>query len=288
MVKKLDIFYKKEKKGAMKHIKIQKKYSNKNITTPSKKKQYGQHFLRKQSVVDNMINKVRVSNKTTVLEIGCGDGFLTKSILQQTHCKSLLCYEIDQDWIEVVQRNISDQRLELRHENILDVKEKVFNSSQPLVILANLPYQITFPILFLFHTMRQHIQEGVIMIQEEVAQKIKPQNGKKYNATSLFLQHYFDIELLEKIEPEAFLPAPKVFSRLVYFCPKKNVESIENEDAFWKFVKMCFASPRRTLRNNIQPTKFKEINIPESILSKRAQQMTIDDFLWLWNKVYKA
>ena len=77
---------------------------------PFKKKRFGQHFLRKQSVVDNMIEKVEINQDTSVMEIGCGDGFLTCAILEQTKCKKLRVFEIDPDWAEVVNKKINDLR----------------------------------------------------------------------------------------------------------------------------------------------------------------------------------
>ena len=104
------------------------KRNNKEIKThyldyqkPRKKKFLGQHFLRKQSVVDNMISKVNVTPQTSVMEVGCGDGFLTRSILEQTKCKKLLVYEIDKEWVDFLGRSIKDDRLTINHENFLDV-----------------------------------------------------------------------------------------------------------------------------------------------------------------------
>src|SRR3990170_5120573 len=135
---------------------------------PFKKKALGQHFLRKQSTVDNMINRVSITSETSVLEIGCGDGFLTQSIVQQTPCKQLLIYEIDPEWAAYVEKLIKDPRLTISVKNILEVHfEDEIRPHMPLVILANLPYQITFPIFFLFQKHRNLFQEGVVMIQEE-------------------------------------------------------------------------------------------------------------------------
>lgn len=252
---------------------------------PKKKKHLGQHFLTKQSTVDNMIEQVPVTSETTVLEIGCGDGFLTKSILSQTSCKKLLVYEIDRSWANVVRANYKDPRLEVREQNALDLTEEVFKSFQPLIILANLPYQITFPLFFLFHRNRHLIQEGVVMIQEEVAQKLIAQRGKPYSATTIFFQHYFEMSIMEKVEPAAFNPPPKVNSRLLYFKPRKEVVEIPNEEGFWKFLKLCFNSPRQTLRNNLKSTHYKADSFTDEILDKRSQQLSFEEFLSLWKAI---
>ena len=253
---------------------------------PRKKKYLGQHFLRKQSVVDHMIEAVNVTSVHSVLEIGCGDGFLTRSILAQTACKQLRVYEIDQEWFEYVGGQIHDPRLKLILSNILDVDfDLELAGDQPWIVLANLPYQITFPIMFRLVKYRHLFTEGVVMIQEEVAQKIVAQRGKGFSATSLFLQHNFEFKLMEKIEPGAFSPPPKVFSRLLYFKPRVDQPDIPNPEKFWKFLKLCFAHPRQMLRNNLRSTHYAWQTLPEYILSLRAQQMSFQVFLDLWSRL---
>jgi 16S rRNA (adenine1518-N6/adenine1519-N6)-dimethyltransferase len=249
---------------------------------PRKKKQFGQHFLRKFSVVENMIKKVAVKPKTSIMEIGCGDGFLTKAILNLTKCKQLQVYEIDPEWAEYVKNLIKDPRLKINVTNILDADLSVLSDQKPWVMLANLPYQITFPIFFLIQRNKTLFQEGVVMIQEEVAQKIVSKSGRSYNSTSIFLQHNFDFELMEKVEPGAFTPPPKVNSRLLYFKPKEKLQEIPNEVEFWKFLKLCFHSPRRTIANNLKQTHYDLSKIPDNILTLRAQQIDFNDFVKIW------
>ncbi len=252
---------------------------------PFKKKKFGQHFLRKQSVVDHMIDRVNISPQTTVVEIGCGDGFLTSAILEQSKCKQLLVYEIDREWLEVVKTKVHDERLVLNLQNILELDfEKELVTHAPLVLLANLPYQITFPIIFLIQKHKHLFQEGVVMVQEEVAQKITAQSGRGFSATTMFLQYHFDWQLMEKIEPGAFVPPPKVFSRLLYFKPKLDVKPIPDEDAFWKFLKLCFKSPRQTLRNNLRTTHYPYEKLSVETLGLRAQQLSFEVFLGIWKE----
>lgn len=258
-----------------------------HVMKPRKKKKFGQHFLRKQSVVDNMISKVKITPETSVLEIGCGEGFLTISILNQTKCKQLWGYEIDPEWAAVLKRTITHKRFKLHEQNILDEDFSEFEKHKPWVILANLPYQITFPIMFLIQKHKDLFEEGVVMIQEEVAQKIVATRGKKYSPTSMFLQHHFDFELMEKIEPKAFDPPPKVHSRLLYFKPKKEVVKIEHEEEFWKFLKLCFLFPRRTLSNNLKTTHLDLEKLSPELLQLRAQQLSFKNFIDLWAKIIK-
>ncbi|KKP36152.1 MAG: 16S ribosomal RNA methyltransferase KsgA/Dim1 family protein [candidate division TM6 bacterium GW2011_GWF2_32_72] len=246
------------------------------------KKQYGQHFLRKQSVVDHMIEKVGLDKETSVFEIGCGDGFLTGPILEQNIAR-LWVFEIDPDWADFVREKYkSDKKLTVYLENFLDIDFSTLESYKPWVVLANLPYQVTFPILYRFQQHRHLIKEGVVMVQEEVAQKIVKKGGRGYGYPSLFLQYFFDWELMEKVRPDAFEPPPKVDSRLIYFKTKQNVQDIPNSEEFWKFIKMCFLQPRRTLLNNLKQAHYPFEKIDENILKLRAQQMQIQDFLDVW------
>lgn len=254
---------------------------------PFKKKQFGQHFLRKQSVVDNMIDRVDIDNNTTVMEIGCGGGFLTQAILLQTNCKKLRIFEIDHEWAEFVRNKIRDKRIEINVEDILRLDFSIFKDDSPLVLLANLPYQITFPILFLLQKNKHLFKDGVLMMQEEVAQKLVAKRGRSYSATSIFLQHHFEFELMEKVEPEAFSPSPNVFSRLVYFKPRISVDAISDELEFWKFLRVCFVSPRRTLQNNLKNAHYKTEKLSKDVLKLRAQQIPFEQFLQIWEDVSK-
>lgn len=125
------------------------------------------------------------------------------------------------------------------------------------------------------------------MTQEEVAQKIVAKRGKPYSATTLFLQHHFEWELMEKVEPGAFSPPPKIFSRLLYFKPRYDQPKIVDEVGFWKFVKLCFRFPRQTLRNNLKSTDYDLEKIDEKTLALRAQQFSFQDFLDVWSVVRK-
>lgn len=251
------------------------------------KKQFGQHFLRQQHIVDHIVGAVELNNQSSVFEIGCGDGFLTRTIIQAPLAR-LWIFEIDPDWVGHIQRTVHDERITVFQENILDVDFKRFEPYAPWTLLANLPYQITFPILHMLQKNRHLLKEGVIMVQEEVAQKVLKTSGKGYGFPSLFFQHFFEWKALDKIAPTAFFPPPKVYSRLLYFKPRQQVTSIPQEEEFWKFIKTCFRQPRRTLRNNLVQTHYVLDKVSEEILALRSQQMSMKAFLELWELVRVA
>ncbi len=246
------------------------------------KKRYGQHFLKDAAIVHRMRDYVKLNADSHVFEIGCGEGILTRAILERP-VKKLIVFEIDPEWAQYVRELLPDKRLDMRLVNFLDVDLQSIASEAPWIVLANLPYQITFPILHKLISARDIISEGVVMVQEEVAQKIVKQEGRGYGYSSLYFQHYFEFKLLDKIAPLSFYPPPKVDSRLLYFKPRSVVRSIPNETEFWKFIKLIFLQPRRTIRNNLMQSHYNLERVGEDILKLRAQQMDMEMLLSLWN-----
>jgi len=252
------------------------------------KKKFGQHFLQEQRFVDAVVDRIQFTSNTKVFEIGCGEGVLTKAIARNPLLSQLKVFEIDSEWASLVRKDLqTDPRVEVIETNILDQNLQELFKGEKWTLLANLPYCITFPIL---HQLQQSISvlaEGVIMIQEEVAQKIMQKSGRGYGYPSLFFQHYFEWQLMDKVPPTAFFPPPKVMSRLLYFKPRTDVQQIPDEQAFWKFIKACFLQPRRTLKNNLQQTNYDLSLLSEELLLKRAQQLEMQDFLEIW-KIFQG
>lgn len=252
------------------------------------KKKHGQNFLKERTFVDRMVQAVHVDRDISVMEIGCGEGILTNAILQGP-CKQLHVFEIDPQWASYVYNLYGkDSRLQMIENNVLDVDFTQLQQQGPWVILANLPYHITFPILYKIYNHKHLFREGVVMVQEEVAQKLVKSSGRDYGYTSLFFQYYFDLKLLDKIPPGAFFPPPKIFSRLLYFKPRENVVEIPQAEEFWKFIKLCFHQPRRTLRNNLQQSHYQLDKLSAETLQMRAQQLSMADLLQIWQLIQPA
>lgn len=249
------------------------------------KKKYGQHFLRDERFLYSMIDAVHLDKSSSVFEIGCGDGVLTRAIMRNPIAR-LWIYEIDQEWADLIRTQFkSDARLVMHHENFLDTDLSVLAPHAPWTLLANLPYQVTFPILHRLQEYRHYLKEGVVMVQEEVAQKIVKKSGRGYGASSLFFQHYFEWRLLDKVPPSAFYPAPKIFSRLLYFKPIAHPVIIPDEKRFWEFIKRAFAQPRRTLHNNLRASEYPIDALPADLLKMRAQQMDMAELLAVWKLI---
>lgn len=253
------------------------------------KKKYGQNFLRDNFVVENILKSVKLNPESSVFEIGCGDGFLTGEIIKN-NIERLWVFEIDKDWAEYTLKKYSSHKnLTIFNEDILALNFDIFKEFKNWTLIANLPYQITFPIIYKLinynNLNKDFLKEGIIMVQEEVAQKIVKKSGKKYGFNSIYLQHFFQWQLLYKISPTAFYPEPKIFSRLLYFKPRENLDLIKNEEDFWVFIKRIFSQPRRNLKNNLKPYHYNINNLEENLLNLRAQQLGKEELVLIWNKI---
>lgn len=246
------------------------------------KKHHGQNFLRETWVLDRILTHAKIPQGASVVEIGCGDGALTRALLT-TPLKQLRVYEIDPEWAHYVQIRVKDPRLTIKQEDILRISLTAeLAADAPWMLVANLPYHLTFAILHLLAANPSLITGGIFMVQEEVAQRLASKGGRSMGYVSLFFQHLWEITLHEKIGPGAFFPPPKVNSRLVEFHVRSKLDSIPDEADFWKFIKACFAQPRRTLRNNLATYHYDLSRIDETLLQLRAQQMNKEQFLAIW------
>jgi 16S rRNA (adenine1518-N6/adenine1519-N6)-dimethyltransferase len=250
------------------------------------KKDYGQHFLRDDSIAQKMVMSVHLDKNSSVFEIGCGDGALTRVILQSALAR-LWVFEIDHEWAALVQRRLPDPRMKVFVQDFLTVDLSLFEPHKPWTLLANISYQITFPLLYKLQEHRHLLAEGIIMIQEEVAKKLVATHGRGYGFVSLFFQHYFELKLLDKISPTSFYPPPKVFSRLLYLKPREELITIPDETNFWEFVRAIFKQPRRTIKNNLSQKHYNLSGVSEGTLRMRGQQMSINDLISLWNLTQK-
>lgn len=250
------------------------------------KKMYGQHFLRDTYYIDQMLASVSIGPESSLMEIGCGEGVLTRALLN-TPAARVWVYEIDPEWASYVQKQTTDPRLTMHVGDVMRADLRCMEQHAPWILIANLPYGITFPVLHLMKQYHHYWQEGVIMIQEEVAQKIVRQGGRDYGWQSLYFQHYFELTLLDKVPPAAFYPPPRVTSRLVHWKPIHNRVEIVDEVKFWKFVRSCFSQPRRTIRNNLSQSEYAHVIAAGTQWNElRAQQMQFADFHALWAFVH--
>lgn len=247
-------------------------------------KAHGQHFLTDVGYIQRSLEQVNLQD-ANVLEIGPGSGVLTQELLQgklQGKIAHLRAVEIDERWADYLRKHIKDPRFSVVLGDIVQIDwAELLNDAPHWILIANLPYSVTFPVLYALHKYRHLVPHAVIMIQEEVAQKIVKTGGREYGFHSLFFQWFFSCKLLQKVPPAAFNPPPKVQSRFIEFMAQDR-PAIVHEQEFWKFIKRAFTKPRQTLQNNLKSYHYDLSCIEPHYLSLRAQQLTMSDFLAIW------
>ena len=252
------------------------------------KKSLGQHFLKDKNIIRKIVSLGAIKPGEEVWEIGPGKGILTEELLK-TNC-NLTCFEVDKELFPILLEKFGNS-IQLIKQDVIQTDWTTFFSNNKLKIISNLPYQITSPLLFKILDYRNHFSTIVIMIQKEVAERLKASPGSKsYSPLSIMMQHYFIIKYEFTVKPHLFYPPPKVDSAVVTFLLKEDVKPIENEDRFWNFVKVSFSNRRKMLRNNIKGFVSKDIytylmqNEPV-MLSKRAEALHLKDFIYLFDKI---
>jgi len=184
------------------------------------KKKFSQNFLLDENIIKKIIDNSMIDNNTGVIEIGPGLGALTKELVKRA--KKLIIYEIDEELIPYLQRFYGEIKNSiLLNKDILkaDVEQDIheyFKDVDRVVVISNLPYHITTPIIMKFLEEVKEIDSMVLMMRLEVAQRItsKP-NTKDYNALSVIIQHQTIAKYLFKVPKSVFYPQPNVDSAVV-------------------------------------------------------------------------
>ena len=150
------------------------------------KKSLGQHFLNDYNIVKKIVKIAAIKPDEKVWEIGPGKGILTREILRKT--SNLTCFEIDKELIPYLKNSFGDS-LRIINDDVLLINWDEFVSNENIKLVANLPYQITTPLLFKIITYYKHFSKIVIMIQKEVAERLKAvPKTKQYSQLSLKIQ----------------------------------------------------------------------------------------------------
>ncbi len=221
------------------------------------KKKFSQNFLLDENIISNIIKSAKIDKNTSVIEVGPGLGALTKDLLKSA--KEVMAYEIDEDLIPILKDLFSDyENLNIIHKDILKVDidrdiEAAFNKPSRIVLVSNLPYHITTPIIMKILEESALIESMVLMMQYEVAKRITSQpNTKDYNALSIIIQHQSDSKYLFKVPKTVFNPQPKVDSAVIKIDRYHDLIG-KNQDfnGFYKFLHAAFKQRRKTFVNNI-------------------------------------
>ena len=250
------------------------------MKTVNPKKKFGQNFLNDNSIAVQIVDFLSTEKTNNIIEVGPGMGILTKEILKIDNLNKKFI-ELDKECCDYLLNNFSEIKKDLINDDFLKFDIKKFNP--PVSIIGNFPYNISSQILFKIFENKEIIYEMIGMFQYEVAERICSNKGtEKYGILSVLIQAFFSVELLIKIKPESFNPPPKVNSAVIRI--KKVRDKIDCDEILFKqIIKSAFNQRRKTLRNSLK--SFKKIeNIKEhSIFDKRAEELDVDDYIFLTN-----
>lgn len=256
-------------------------------------KEYGQNYLINPEVIDTMIAVSGVNKKDTVIEVGPGFGILTLDLAAKV--KKLMAFEIEKKlepyWQEISARLAQSQEdnFEIIWGNVLRADPKIFPKNYKVV--ANLPYQITSPVLKLFlEDLVNKPKELTLMVQKEVAERICAKPGDM-SVLALSVQYFGQAEIVGEVKRNNFWPAPAVDSAIIKIALDQKRTDTEYNKKFFQMVKIGFAQKRKLLIKNLLPffgkqNKEKLKSALENMgftQTVRAQELSIAD----WEQLLK-
>ncbi len=242
------------------------------------KKNLGQHFLTDLGIANNIVDSLKGDGYGTILEIGPGMGVLTQFLIKTNH--KLVLVEIDTESVLYLQKHFNNELNILPADFLkLDLTSHI---SEPFAIIGNFPYNISSQILFKVLENKEQIPEVVGMFQKEVAERIcAGPNSKTYGILSVLIQAFYTAEYLFTVDENVFNPPPKVKSGVLRLIRKKDSVTID-EKLFFSVVKTAFNQRRKKLRNAVKVFGIENVNpITDAFLEKRAEQLSVKDFLFL-------
>lgn len=245
------------------------------MTEVRAKKFLGQHFLTDENIARRIVDSLS-PEAHHVLEIGPGMGVLTKYLINRA--------DTDFHVVEIDRESVSYLH---DHYPTLDIIEgdflrldlnTLFHDS--FAIIGNFPYNISSQILFKVFDCRNQVNEVVGMFQKEVAERVTAVPGSKtYGILSVLLSAFYNMEYLFTVNENVFNPPPKVKSAVIRLV-RNDVTALDcDEKLFVQVVKAGFNQRRKTLRNALRQVGKPLESIPEELLSKRAEQLSTDQFI---------
>jgi 16S rRNA (adenine1518-N6/adenine1519-N6)-dimethyltransferase len=233
-------------------------------------KELGQNFLRNNNTIDRIISLLEISNGDNILEIGPGEGVLTKVCLKNKNDFKLTALDIDPRSIEEL-KDISDSRLKIILGNFLEQKIPANK------ILGAIPYNITSPILHKIIDYEVLPKKVVLVIQKEVAEKITNSKGSYLKD---FLNFYYDIAYEFTIPKEDFFPVPKVDSGVITMHLKPSIPNW-SKSKLSNFLHKLFRSPRKKINKVFSKEYLNNLRIDEN---KRPEELNLAEIKILFEK----
>ena len=216
------------------------------------KKQFGQNFISDTNLLNSIVDAAGIDENTTVVEVGCGAGTLTRAIAQKA--KFVYAFDIDRDLQPVLAQTLSGvDNVEVIFRDFSKVDLKQFESEiGEFTVVANLPYYITTPLLTKFLEESEKVNGVCIMVQEEVAERFcAKENTPEYGAITAAIALKGQAKIVKRVSRNMFYPRPNVDSAVVKITFEKGRISVKDERAYRQTVKCAFLNRRKTLENNL-------------------------------------
>ena len=263
------------------------------------KKQLGQNFIIDPAFTKMIVNRSGISPEDVVLEIGAGLGALTIPLARKA--KKVFAVERDRQIIDILKTEILASGLSntvIIEKNILTVDIEVLaeNIGRKIVVMGNLPYNISSQILVQLIKSRKMVNRAILMFQKEMAQRISAQpDCKDYGRLSVMLSYCSNIKKLADARASLFYPKPKVDSEILELRFKsKAVHPVRDEAFFFRVIKAAFGNRRKTLKNALAASELDiDANTAAHILERsgidpvrRAETLNTAEFVKLSNLLY--
>ena len=219
-------------------------------------KKFGQNFLIDTHVLEKIISAAGITKNDCVLEIGPGIGTMTQYLAE--NAGHVVAVEIDRNLIPILKETLADyDNVTVINEDILRVDIKAlaeeYNGGKPIKVVANLPYYITTPIIMGLFESGVPIDNITVMVQKEVADRMKEGPGSKdYGALSLAVQYYAAPEIVANVPPNCFIPRPNVGSAVIRLTRHKEMPvEVKDPALMFKIIRASFNQRRKTLQNGL-------------------------------------
>lgn len=266
---------------------------DKDIATPSRtrallnqygfnfKKSLGQNFLIDVNIINRIIDASGIDATTGVIEIGPGMGSLTEQLAK--NAQHVLAFEIDQRLIPVLDDTLSPYdnvtviNEDILKANVAEAIQQHLSHCDKIMVVANLPYYITTPILLTLLEQDLNIDGYVVMMQKEVGERLNAQVGTKaYGSLSIVAQYYTETSRVLTVPKTVFMPPPNVDSIVVKLLKRDTpIVDVDDPNAFFKMTKGAFSQRRKTIYNNYQ-TLFENGKEQKDTILQWLEQAGID------------
>ena len=249
-----------------------------NKETHSFRKKWGQNFLIDPNIVKKIYRTIGPIDSDNILEIGPGEGVLTKIILPEVN--KMVSIEIDPVLVNKLNNSNRLKKLKVVNKDILKTNIYDLDIDNPVRVIGNIPYNITSQIIFWLIEQLDYWSDAFIMVQKEVAHRLIAKVGtKEYSRLTVVVGAYLDVDYCFTIPPTVFIPKPKVDSAFIRFTKKRNA-LIEDHKyiRFNKLVRAAFNQRRKMLRNSLGSWDISD-QVKEKInFSRRPETLTVQEF----------